>query len=121
DGWTGKGAIQKELTKSVALMNEKNAWNLKDDMAVLADPGACAVLFGTREDFLIPSACLNATVSGLVSRTILNEKYVGKDDFHGAKFYAELLQDDLSNDFINQVTAEFNGTADAVKKAAESS
>lgn len=121
DGWTGKGAIQKELTKSVALLNEKNGWSLKDDMAVLADPGACAVLFGTREDFLIPSACLNATVSGLVSRTILNEKYVGKDDFHGAKFYAELLQDDLSNDFINQVTAEFKGTADAVKKAAESS
>ncbi len=121
DGWTGKGAIQKELTKSVEALNSKNGWNLEDDMAVLADPGACAVLFGTREDFLIPSACLNATVSGLVSRTILNDKYVGDDDFHGAKFYAELLQDDLSNDFIDHVTAEFKTTADEVKKAAESS
>ena len=47
-------------------------------------------MFGTREDYLIPSACLNSTVSGLVSRTVFNTDHIGPDDFHGAKFYAEL-------------------------------
>jgi hypothetical protein len=118
DGWTGKGAIQKELTRSVKRLNAEKGWNLTDDMAVLADPGACAVLFGTRDDFLIPSACLNATVSGLISRTILNERYVGKDDYHGAKFYAELAEEDLSNDFIDQVSGVFASTAEAAEKEA---
>lgn len=118
DGWTGKGAIQKELTKAVDLLNEKENLNLHDDMAVLADPGACAVLFGTREDFLIPSACLNATVSGLVSRTILNKQYIGEDDFHGAKFYGELLEEDLSNDFIDQVSSCFSSSSAAAEKEA---
>ena len=40
------------------------------DLAVLADRARCASLFGTREDVLIPSACLNSTVCGLVSRTV---------------------------------------------------
>jgi hypothetical protein len=120
DGWTGKGAIQTELTKSVQLLNEKEGLGLVDDMAVLADPGACAVLFGTREDLLIPSACLNATVSGLVSRTILNERFIGNEDFHGAKFYGELASEDLSNDFVDQITACFAQTAEAVKKTAYS-
>ncbi|MGE6413452.1 cysteine protease StiP family protein [Planococcus kocurii] len=120
DGWTGKGAIQKELTKAVNSLNKEKNMNLYDDMAVLADPGACAVLFGTREDFLIPSACLNATVSGLVSRTILNKQYIGENDFHGAKFYGELLDEDLSNDFIDQITACFLETQEQVKQEAVS-
>ena len=33
--------------------------------------------YGTREDFLIPSACLNSTVSGLVSRTVLSADLIG--------------------------------------------
>ena len=61
-----------------------------DDLAVLADPGHCVRTFGTRDDFLIASACLNSTVSGLVSRTVLNPKFLGPGDFHGAKFYREL-------------------------------
>lgn len=118
DGWTGKGAIQKELTKSLAAFNREHGTDLKDDMAVLADPGACAVLFGTREDFLIPSACLNSTVSGLVSRTILNDRYIGADDYHGAKFYGELMEEDLSNDFVDKVTACFADTSKASEEEA---
>ncbi|TWT16061.1 cysteine protease StiP family protein [Planomicrobium sp. CPCC 101079] len=120
DGWTGKGAIQTELTKSVYSLNEKEGLELHDDMAVLADPGACSTLFGTREDLLIPSACLNATVSGLVSRTILNEQFIGKGDFHGAKFYGELKEEDVSNDFIDQISACFSKTAEAAEKEAYS-
>ncbi|MGI2327946.1 cysteine protease StiP family protein [Planococcus sp. YIM B11945] len=118
DGWTGKGAIQHELTASVQRLNKEENLALTDDLAVLADPGACAVLFGTREDVLIPSACLNATVSGLVSRTILNSRYIGEEDFHGAKFYGELQEEDLSNDFINKISACFSSVAERAEKEA---
>ncbi|MCU1516383.1 MAG: hypothetical protein JWQ75_1104, partial [Pseudarthrobacter sp.] len=77
------------------------------DLAVLADPGHCADMYGTREDYLIPSACLNSTVSGLVSRTVLNDEFIGPDDFHGAKFYDQLRGDDVSRDFLVAVSAHF--------------
>ncbi len=107
DGWTGKGAISIELTKACKQFNEKYGIKLDDTLAVLADPGYCTNLYGTREDFLIPSACLNSTVSGLVSRTVLNKEYIGKEDFHGAKFYKELLPHDVSNLYLEEITAEF--------------
>jgi hypothetical protein len=107
DGWTGKGAISLELTKACKLFEEKYGMKLDDTLAVVADPGYCTTLFGTREDFLIPSACLNSTVSGLVSRTVLNDEYIGEGDFHGAKFYRELAADDVSNDFVDIITREF--------------
>ena len=50
-------------------------------------------LCGTHEDILIPSSCLNSTVSGLVSRTFLREDIIGEKDFHGAVFYEELRPD----------------------------
>jgi hypothetical protein len=107
DGWTGKGAISIELTKACKEFKEKCGIQLDDTLAVIADPGHCTTLFGTREDFLIPSACLNSTVSGLVSRTVLNNKYISKNDFHGAKFYRELTHLDVSNDYIDRITLEF--------------
>ena len=39
------------------------------DIAVVADPANVTELCGTHEDILIPSSCLNSTVSGLISRT----------------------------------------------------
>lgn len=117
DGWTGKGAIQKELTAACAPGQPAAALGLDDRMAVLADPGWCAALWGTRDDFLIPSACLNATVSGLVSRTVLNREVIGPDDFHGAKYYAELGEEDLSRHFVDTVAACFPRVA--VAAAAE--
>jgi hypothetical protein len=107
DGWTGKGAISIELTKACQEFEEKYQIKLDDKLAVIADPGYCTTLFGTREDFLIPSACLNSTVSGLVSRTVLNTHYIGKNDFHGAKYYKELLPSDVSNEYIDLISAEF--------------
>jgi hypothetical protein len=107
DGWTGKGAISIELTKACQDYDKKYGILLDDTLAVIADPGYCTTLFGTREDFLIPSACLNSTVSGLVSRTVLNAQYIGKNDFHGAKFYQELLPTDVSNEYIDLITTEF--------------
>ncbi|MFT4127528.1 MAG: tellurite-like stress resistance cysteine protease StiP, partial [Gordonia sp. (in: high G+C Gram-positive bacteria)] len=77
DGWTGKGAIQKELTAALADYASVTGTSLNSELAVLADPGRCTRTFGTRDDFLISSACLNSTVSGLVSRTVLNADHIG--------------------------------------------
>lgn len=107
DGWTGKGAIALELTEACGKFEQDYGVPLDDTLAVLADPGHCTALYGTREDFLIPSACLNSTVSGLVSRTILNRDYVGKDDFHGAKYYSDLIENDVSNSYIDIISNEF--------------
>ncbi|MDQ0272017.1 cysteine protease StiP family protein [Cytobacillus purgationiresistens] len=107
DGWTGKGAISIELTKACSLFEERYGIKLDDTLAVLADPGHCTTMFGTREDFLIPSACLNSTVSGLVSRTVLNDQLIGVLDFHGAKFYKELMDADVSNEYLDIVSALF--------------
>lgn len=108
DGWTGKGAISIELTKACKAFKEKYGIVLDDTLAVLADPGQCTSLYGTREDFLIPSACLNSTVSGLVSRTVLNDHLIGPEDFHGAKYYENLIDADVSNEYINIVSKEFS-------------
>ncbi|WP_427138038.1 cysteine protease StiP family protein [Psychrobacillus psychrodurans] len=107
DGWTGKGAIQNELTKSTQKLNAAYDLNLNDDLAVLTDPGECATLFATREDFLIPNACLNSTVSGLVSRTVLNNAFQDADDYHGAKYYDDLEEMDVSNEFIENISSRF--------------
>lgn len=107
DGWTGKGAISLELSKACESFFQKYGIFLDDTLAVLADPGYCTDLYGTREDFLIPSACLNSTVSGLVSRTVLNDFYISSQDFHGAKFYKDLLPYDVSNQYIEIIASEF--------------
>lgn len=106
DGWTGKGAIARELAAAVAAAGPAGH-RFVPELAVLADPGRCVRTFGTRDDFLIPSACLNSTVSGLVSRTVLNDTLIAPGRFHGAKFYRELADDDVSSLFVDAVTAEF--------------
>ncbi|MFO1444718.1 cysteine protease StiP family protein [Bacillus sp. Bva_UNVM-123] len=119
DGWTGKGAISLELTKACKAFYEKYGIVLDDTLAVLADPGHCTSLYGTREDFLIPSACLNSTVSGLVSRTVLNAELIGPHDFHGAKYYKELIEADVSNEYLDVITGEFFAIRDEACKEAE--
>ncbi|QDQ11336.1 phosphoribosyltransferase [Streptomyces spectabilis] len=115
DGWTGKGAITRELAAAIREFEEaEGVTGFSPEMAVLADPGSCVRTYGTREDYLIPSACLNSTVSGLVSRTVLRADLVGPDDFHGAKFYRELAAADVSVDFVDAVAARFDEVGDAV-------
>ncbi|MGW4743596.1 phosphoribosyltransferase [Streptomyces sp. NPDC004290] len=109
DGWTGKGAITRELADAV-----RDFKGFDPEIAVLADPGSCVRTYGTREDFLIPSACLNSTVSGLISRTVLRSDLVGPDDFHGAKFYRELAGSDVSEAFLDAVAARFDEVAASV-------
>lgn len=114
DGWTGKGAITRELAQAVQEFEKTHGVTGFDpEIAVLADPGSCVRTYGTREDYLIPSACLNSTVSGLVSRTVLRADLVGPDDFHGAKFYRELADADASVAFLDAVSARFPEVTDA--------
>lgn len=115
DGWTGKGAITRELADAVREFEESGGpVGFVPEIAVLADPGSCVRTYGTREDFLIPSACLNSTVSGLVSRTVLRADLVGPDDFHGGKFYRELADADVSNHFVDAIAARFDEVTGAV-------
>lgn len=102
DGWIGKGAILYELKKDIEAYE-----GVSSDIAVIADPANVTELCGTHEDILIPSSCLNSTVSGLVSRTFLRSDIIGKDDFHGAVYYGELENFDLSYAFINAIEKEF--------------
>lgn len=98
DGWTGKGAITKQLKE--ALIDHPEIDHLP---AVLADPAGVCEICGTREDIFIPCACLNAVVSGLFSRTILRDDIIGKYDFHGAVYFPELAEKDRTYDFIRAV------------------
>ncbi|MGZ4542546.1 MAG: phosphoribosyltransferase [Mycobacteriaceae bacterium] len=117
DGWTGKGAITKELAAALEGHEKLTGARFNPELAVLADPGRCVRTFGTREDYLIASACLNSTVSGLVSRTVLNAHHIGPADFHGAKSYAELADADVSARFLDAVTEQFVEVRDDVTRA----
>lgn len=102
DGWIGKGAILRELEKEM-----QSYEGVSSELAVVSDPANLTVLCGTHEDLLIPSSCLNSTVSGLISRTFLRSDIIGETDFHGAVFYGELKEQDLSYDFIEAIEREF--------------
>nr|WP_083845654.1 cysteine protease StiP family protein [Desulfosporosinus acidiphilus] len=107
DGWTGKGAITMTLRDACLKFQATYGYELDSDLAVLTDPGHCVNTFGTREDFLIPSACLNSTVSGLISRTVLRKDLIGEQDFHGARYYQELEAENVSGLFVDTISAQF--------------
>ncbi|MFG3393005.1 phosphoribosyltransferase [Streptomyces parvus] len=120
DGWTGKGAITRELAAAITDFEASGGpAGFAPEIAVLADPGGCVRTYGTREDFLIPSACLNSTVSGLISRTVLRADLVGPNDFHGGKFYRELAGSDVSARFLDTIAARFDEVAGQVEAEAK--
>lgn len=106
DGWTGKGVIKRELDTFIAHYNQKYNQNISNDLYVLSDIAGVADFSGGYDDYLIPSSALNSTVSGLVSRSILNSAYTSDDQFHGVKFYREYSQGDLSNFYIDTIMNE---------------
>lgn len=102
DGWTGKGAIYRELQKELATFE-----GVPNTLAVLADPAHLTNLCGTHDDILIPSSCLNCTVCGLISRTFLRRDIIGEKDFHGAAYYRELSSEDRTYEFIDYIEKRF--------------
>lgn len=102
DGWTGKGAIRRQLAEAM-----RDYPQVAPELAVLSDPARIAAICGTHDDFLIASSCLNSTVSGLLSRTFLRDDIIGPQDFHGSAYYSELAPRDLTYGFIDAIEAAF--------------
>ena len=102
DGWIGKGAILGQLKEAL-----KEYPKLNNSLAVISDPACLTELCGTHEDILIPSSCLNAVVTGLISRTFLRDDIIGPKDFHGAAYYPELASEDLSEQFLQAIEEKF--------------
>tara|TARA_R110001592_G_scaffold259970_3_gene524240 strand:- start:1101 stop:2192 length:1092 start_codon:yes stop_codon:yes gene_type:complete len=106
DGWTAKGVITKELKQAIGQYNKSRNVAIGDQLYVVSDIGGTADYSVTLRDYTIPSALMNSTVSGLISRSVLNEQ-IGEDDFHGCISYQHLQQYDHSNWFINEISACF--------------
>lgn len=98
DGWTGKGAITRQLAEALVCYPE-----IDPRPAVLADPAGVCGIKGTAEDIFIPCACLNSTVSGLFSRTVLRDDLIEPYDFHGAAYFPEFSDIDRTYEFIEAV------------------
>lgn len=104
DGWTGKGVIGQQLKKSIKDFNYKNNTNLSDELYVVTDISYTADYTGSHKDYIIPSAVLNSIVSGLISRSILNNEIQNSNNsYHGAIYYSHLEKYDLSNQFIDLI------------------
>lgn len=103
DGWTGKGAIQNQLKEAM-----QDYPDVDPLLAVLSDPARVAGKSGTYNDFLIASSLLNSTVSGLLSRTFYRNDIIGPDDYHGAAFYSNLMDQDLTYHFISSVERNYD-------------
>lgn len=114
DGWTGKGAIFNELKTSLddlcfELQDEfsdikhRLFFNNSSDkeivpLVVMSDPAGVAWLSASFDDWLMPPSLLNSTVSGLISRTLYNDK-----GFHQCVYYDELTPYDESLNFVNAI------------------
>lgn len=93
DGWSGKGAIAQTLQDSIDFTG---SWTL----ALLSDPAGLAEHAATFEDLLLPHAALNATVSGLLSRTFTQ----GPGQLHAARLEAALEPYDVSRVYVDMLT-----------------
>lgn len=107
DGWTGKGSITKELNRTIKEFNNKFSTNIDSSLAVIADPAKLSKISGTQKDINLPNCCLNASVSGLISRTVQNDNIIGEEDFHGAKYLDYLKEEDYSQFFIDAIEKYF--------------
>lgn len=105
DGWTGKGVISRVLRQAIECFNLRNGCAIDSGLYVLSDLAGTAASAASSLDYLIPSSILNATVSGLISRSVLNES-IGPSDFHGCVYYGELEAHDFSCEFVDSVVAE---------------
>lgn len=102
DGWTGKGVISRELKYAIGLFNERRGVQIDASLWVLADLAGVAGHSATSQDYLIPSSILNSTVSGLISRSILNDQ-IKPGDFHGCYYYAQFKVNDYSREFVDAI------------------
>ena len=105
DGWTGKGVISRELRAAVESFNGQHGVAIDNGLYVLSDLAGTAACAASCADYLIPSSILNATVSGLVSRSVLNG-LTGPNDFHGCVYYEQFASADQSRTFADGLIAD---------------
>jgi len=114
DAWTSKGTIQATLDSAVS---ELGFPGLDPTLAVLTDQASCTDLFATRQDVILPHACLGATMSGLLSRTFPNPQPRGDDGFHAVLWYPEQARDDFSNRYIETISSRYPAIRGRVRDA----
>ena len=107
DGWTGSGYLTDQLKLYVNKFNSDHGIHIVPEMAVVADLAEVCRLNGTTEDIFLPSSCLNAEVSGLISSICINKKFIGVKDFHGCILMGEMKASDLSVYYADTVSAAF--------------
>lgn len=107
DGWTAKGVIGAELRTAIGQWNAHEPEQLDPSLYVLADIAGQADVAASYDDYAIPSGILNATVSGLVSRSIRNDQ-LGPEDFDGCVYYDHLAPLDQSEWFLYAVSKHFD-------------
>lgn len=117
DAWTSKGTIRAALESAGSHLELPG---LDTTLAVVCDTASCTDLFATREDVLLPHACLGAGMSGLLSRTVSDSGLLSANDFHGVRYYGELAWTDLSRCYIDAVCARFSEILRAADGAADS-
>lgn len=115
DAWTAKGIITRELRSDMTRYNAARLAEGKSTipprLAVISDIGGTADYAATCEDYAIPSGILNATVSGLVSRSVLNHQ-IPDGAFHGCVIYSDLAKDDQTQTFIERVAQHLDQPMD---------
>lgn len=102
DGWTGKGAIRRELDQALAHYAVDRQVSLPPRLAVVADLAGVADLAASADDYVIPSSILNGIVSGLVSRTVLPRDHP-RDQPHGCVVFEHLAAHDVSRWYVDQI------------------
>ncbi|MGR8933813.1 MAG: cysteine protease StiP family protein [Gammaproteobacteria bacterium] len=108
DGWTGKGVIAQQLDASLRDFAQRGGPVIAPDLHVLSDLAGVAAVAASAEDYLIPSGILNATVSGLISRSVVDRSQLAPHDFHGCLYYADYARYDLSRHFVDSVMARID-------------
>jgi hypothetical protein len=114
DGWTGKGVIARQLATSLQAFADSDDIYIPAELYVLADLSGWATVAASSEDYLIPSCILNATISGLVSRSVYDKHTASPTDFHGCVYYEQFARHDLSNYFIEVMLARVDRVRDVV-------
>jgi hypothetical protein len=105
DGWTGKGVIARQLATSLQSFAATDGVHIPSELYVLADLSGWATVAASSDDYLIPSCILNATISGLVSRSVYDKNQANPSDFHGCLYYEQFARHDLSKYFIDAILA----------------
>lgn len=103
DGWTGKGVIGRELDISVDAFNAEHGTQISSRLYVLADISGTAYYAPTHEDYLIPHAVLNGTVSGLISRTVRQPEAYAAGQFDGAMYLEHLTAQDETLTYLGAI------------------